>query len=105
MILLYEFGLLVYFDVILVTIVIFTTFLRPSGIDILVGFLVHLALLFLLGVTFFSIPQVFTIASLDLLVFLLGISKIIYVYLQTNLSKMLYMEKLIIKFPCKVSDK
>lgn len=30
----------------------------------------------------------------------IGISKIIYVYLQTNLSKMLYMEKLIIKFPC-----
>ena len=47
-ILLYEFGLLVCFDVVLVTILIFTTFLRPSGIDILVGFLVHLALLFLL---------------------------------------------------------
>lgn len=73
-ILLYEFGLLVCFDVILVTIVIFTTFLRPSGINILVRFFVHLALLFFLGFTFFSIPQVFTIASLDLLVFLLGIS-------------------------------
>lgn len=35
----YEFGLLVCFDVILVTIVIFTTFLRPSGINILVRFL------------------------------------------------------------------
>ena len=48
--------------------------LRPSGIDILVGFIVHLALLFLLGVTFFRIPKVFTIAGLDLLVFLLCIS-------------------------------
>ena len=73
-ILLYEFGLLVCFDVILVTIVIFTTFLRPSGINILVRFFVHLALLFLLGFTFFSLPQIFSIASLDLLVFLLGIS-------------------------------
>ena len=73
-ILLYEFGLLFCFDVILVTIVIFTTFLRPSGINILVKFFVHLAILLLLGFTFFSIPQVFTIASLDLLVFLLSIS-------------------------------
>ena len=73
-ILLYEFGLLVCFDVILVTIVIFTTFLRSSGIDILMGFLVHLALLFLLGVPFFWSPKVFTIACLDLPVFLLGVS-------------------------------
>ena len=36
MILLYEFGLLVCLDVILVTIVILTTFLCPSGINVLV---------------------------------------------------------------------
>ena len=36
MILLYEFGLLVSLDMILVTIVIFTTFLCPSGINVLV---------------------------------------------------------------------
>ena len=35
-ILLYEFGLLVCLDVILVTIVILTAFLRPSGINVLV---------------------------------------------------------------------
>ena len=44
MVLLYEFGLLVCLDMILVTIVILTAFLRPTSINVLVGFLVQFIL-------------------------------------------------------------
>ena len=72
-ILLYELGLLVCLDVILVTIVILTAFLRPSGINVLVGLPVHLALLLLLGVAILGIPQAFAVAGLDLPVLLPGV--------------------------------
>ena len=73
MVLLYEFGLLVSLDMILVTIVVLTAFLRSTGINVLVGFLVPLMLLLPFGVAILGIPQVFAVTGLDLLVLLLGV--------------------------------
>ena len=60
--------------VILVTIVTLTTFLHPAGVNILVGFFVFLVLLIFLRVTIFRIPQVLALTSLDLPIFLSGVS-------------------------------
>ena len=59
---LYKFGFLVCLDMILVTIVIFTAFLRPAGINVLVRFLVLLAGLLPFRIAFFRVSQVFGVA-------------------------------------------
>lgn len=74
MVFLYEFGLLVCLDVILVTIVLLTTFLSPSGINVLVRLFGQFAFLLLWRVSVLGIPQVFAVAGLDLLVLFLGVS-------------------------------
>lgn len=73
-VLLDELSLLVDLDMVLVTIVVLTAFLRPSGIDVLVAALVGLVLLPFLGVAFLGLPEGCSIAGLDLLVLLTGVA-------------------------------
>lgn len=73
-VLLDELCLLVCLDVVLVTIVVLTALLRPTGIDVLVAALVGLALLLLLGVAILCLPKTAAVALLDLPVLFTGVA-------------------------------